>query len=154
MIPKFGKCMYEEATITAFAQRERVKTRVDVDGTTIIFGRRGHIYELADGVLAVMVMPEPPLRQYWAYAKKRLEAVGCEIAQDCDGEGVAAFDPANDLQSDLAIRVAGIKRRRIPSPAQLLTARRGLAAANSVRIHSETARSIHAAPQDTTEPAK
>src|SRR5208337_5689775 len=123
MIPNFGMAG-TEPTLADFAKRQRLRTRRDTDCTTIIPGRLGHIFEYDLGQLGMLVMPNPPRRQYWGFARQRLIAAGFQINQDGDGEGSAIFDPGNRQQAELAIRLAGIKRRRTPSPTQLLTARR------------------------------
>jgi len=64
----------------------------------------------------VMIMPNPPRRQFWGFAKAKLIAGGFKVVQDGDGEGVATFDPANPKQAKLAIRAANVKRRRVLSP--------------------------------------
>jgi len=54
----------------------------------------------------------------WTWAKKKLTAAGFVIKQDGDTEGTAVFDAASEEQARLAIKVAGIKRRRVLSEAQ------------------------------------
>ena len=50
-----------KAAIENAAEAHRLRTRLDPDdGTKIIPGRLGHIYEHDEGVLGVMVMPNPP----------------------------------------------------------------------------------------------
>lgn len=111
-------------TIQTFADKHRLRTRIDTDGTKIIPGRVGHIYEYDDDLLGVMVMPDPPRVQYWGFARRNLKAVGCTVVQNGDGEGAATFDPENKQQAKLAIKVARIKRKRIMSEAQLDQLRR------------------------------
>jgi hypothetical protein len=99
--------------IQAWANRYRVKTRLwPEDGTTVITGRWGHIFEYSDDLLGLLIMPEPPRPRYWGHTRLALSALGMTIRLDGDGEGVATFDPANPEQSRAAIRAAGIKRKR------------------------------------------
>ncbi len=107
------------ARIHRFADRYRLKTRVCVeDGTTIVPGSVGHIYEYDNHLLGVMVMPDPPRKRYWGCVRAALLEAGFTLVLDGDGEGAAVFDPENEQQARLAIRVAGIKRRRRLSPEQ------------------------------------
>ena len=107
--------------------------RRDVDGTVIVLGRFGHLYEAAPGVVGVMVAPNPPRERYWGCIRQRLEQCGFEILQNCDGEGTAAFDPYDRIQIELAIKAVGVKRIQKRSPVQLEAAMRGLRAANVVK---------------------
>ena len=104
--------------IQNFAEHYRLKTKLSKDGTKIIQGKFGHIYEHSNGVLGVLVMLDPPRKRYWGCARKTLLKAGFTLVQDGDGEGAAVFDPENPSQARLAIRVAGIKRKRRLSPAQ------------------------------------
>lgn len=62
-----------KAAIENAAEAYRPRTRLDLDdGTKIIAGRLGHIYEHDEGVLGVMVMPDPPRRQYWGCTRVAL----------------------------------------------------------------------------------
>ena len=105
--------------IKELAESHRFKTRVDSDLTTIIPGKVGHIYEYDDDLMGVMVMPDPPRKQYWGFTKRTLVDAGLTLVQDGDGEGAATFNPSNESQVKAAKRAAGIRSRRIPSPEQL-----------------------------------
>lgn len=48
-----------------------------------------------------------------------LELAGCLLKQNGDTEGCLTFDPTNAEQGQAVIRAAGLKARRIASPAQL-----------------------------------
>jgi len=102
----------------SFALQYRLKTKLSKDGTKIIQGKFGHIYKHSNGVLGVLVMLDPPRKRYWGCARKTLLTAGFTLVQDGDGEGAAVFDPENPNQARLAIRVAGIKRKRRLPPAQ------------------------------------
>ena len=102
-----------------FANRHRLRLRCAEDGGRVIKGRHGEIYEHADGLLGVLVMPNGHRPRHWPGARRRLEAVGCTIWQNGDHEGSVLFDPANLKQCRLVLKVIGAKRKRIPSPAQL-----------------------------------
>jgi hypothetical protein len=104
--------------IHQFADHQRLRTRVDEDGTKIILGKVGHIYEYDDNRLGVIVIPNPPRMRYWGFTKAALLTAGFVVVQDGDGEGAATFDPGNSEQVIAAIRAAGVKRRRKISPEQ------------------------------------
>jgi hypothetical protein len=104
--------------IQSFANRYRLKTRFSDDGTRIVPGKFGHIYLYDDDVLGVMVMPNPPRRNYWGHVCATLLRAGFVVVQDGDCEGAATFDPTNPNQEELAIRAAGIKPKRRVSPEQ------------------------------------
>lgn len=101
-----------------FADGHRSKTLIDDDGTKIIPGRFGQIYEYSNDLLGVLVMPDPPRRRYWGCVRTTLLEAGFNLVQDGDGEGAATFDPNHPIQAKAAIRAAGIKRKRRLSPAQ------------------------------------
>jgi hypothetical protein len=110
-----------------FADEHRYKTRIDEDGTKIIPGKVGHVYERDDQCFGVMVMSDKGTAGKWNNARRSCLAVGMTLLQDGDMEGSLGFDPANREQVKLAIRVAKVKTRRIASPAvreQLAAARR------------------------------
>lgn len=103
--------------ISAFAEKYRLRLKRHEDGEAIISGRRGHLYQHDEHLLALVFMPEKP--RLWANARRKLEAAGCTIWQDGDQEGSALFDPTNTVQARLALKVVGVKSRRRPSRAQL-----------------------------------
>ena len=105
--------------VQSFADSYRLKARISVDdGFKSISGKYGQIYEYADAVLGVMVMPDPPRKRYWGCIRARLLKAGFSVVLDCEGEGAAIFDPENQKQASLAILAAGVKRRRRLSPEQ------------------------------------
>jgi hypothetical protein len=107
--------------VQAFADNHRLKTRIDGDGTKIIPGRDGQIYEYDADVLAVMYRPKGDAwkPKTWGNARRACLALGFTLLQDGDSEGCLSFDPTNKAQAKLALKVAHIKTRRIPSPAAL-----------------------------------
>jgi hypothetical protein len=78
-----------------------------------------HIYEHDDGVLAVMIGFEGRNRvAAWEARKVMWKNAGMEILQDGDWEGSAIFDPENARQRALAVKTAGVRPKRVMSPAQ------------------------------------
>jgi hypothetical protein len=128
-----GMCANPERTILAFAERERLKIRRDVDGSLVVIGRFGQLFEYSGGVMGLLIMPNPPRLRYWGSLLRKLKDLGFLIRQDADGEGTATFDANSQKQSSLAIRACGVKRIQRRSPAQLQAARRGLHAANNAK---------------------
>jgi hypothetical protein len=121
--------MTNEETLKTFATKYRLKLRLDVDETRIIFGRAGQIHQHDLGRLGVMYMPaKAKSAEMWNSRRKACIAVGMELHQDGDREGSLLFDPRNAAQAKLAIQVAGVKKRRLMSPAQkeVLTRARAL----------------------------
>ena len=105
--------------IQKFAEDHRLKTRVNSDdGTRIIPGKLGHIYEYSADALGVVVTPSPPRRRYWGCVRTTLLEAGFTLVQDGDGEGAATFDPNHPIQAKAAIRAAGVNRKRQLSPDQ------------------------------------
>jgi hypothetical protein len=105
--------------IQGFACRHRLKTRTDADGTLIIPGKFGHIYQYDEHRLAVLVLPPTCHRRYWCASRRRLSNLGFTIVQNGDCEGAAVFTASDHEQTRAAIKAAGIKRKRQLSPAQI-----------------------------------
>lgn len=120
---KRTKANTKHLSFAGFAAEHRLKANCDVDETTIVPGKHGQIFDYGDGRIAVMV--QPGRSSVWPRTRKKLIEAGFEIAQNGDHEGTALFDPANADQARLAIRVAGIKRKRKSSPSQLKNLKKG-----------------------------
>ncbi len=100
-----------------FAAKHRLKVVTDKDdGTSIIRGQTGHVYEFDEHCLGVMYLSTNVAKTN--NRRKACEAVGMEVVQDGDTEFAVVFGPDNPKQAALAIRVAGCKRRRILSAEQ------------------------------------
>jgi len=107
-----------EPLLRQWAMQHRLRVKRDVDGTDIVPGKRGHIYEYGPERLGVMVIQDSPHPRFWNAARGKLTAAEMLIVQGADGEGAATFDPTNAAQSQLAIRAVGARRKKTPSPAQ------------------------------------
>jgi hypothetical protein len=70
-------------TINEFARRHCFEVQRDIDGTTIIPGRKGksHLFEYDDELLGVMVMPDTGTAHWWNAARAAFLGVGMEIRQ-------------------------------------------------------------------------
>lgn len=134
--------MTQHMTLENFATKYDVKIRRDECGDETIFGRPwkkqpvprftahrsdcdyhyGHqIYDNGDGRFGLMLMFDRPAK--WTYAEAKLQAAGFTIKQsgasngvppkyDRFGEGIALFDPANEAQARLALKLANVRFRR------------------------------------------
>ena len=105
--------------IHSFARLHRLRTRLDTDGTLIILGKLGHIYQYDDHRLAVLITPPVARVRYWNATRGRLSSLGFTIVQNGACEGAAVFFSSDPEQARAAIRAAGIKRKRQLSPAQI-----------------------------------
>ena len=114
-------------TIKSFAEIYRVRAKQDDCGELIIPGSplgasgrlesSSHIYDHGDGKsLGVLVTCQT--KRGWNNAKRRLLAAGFTLRQDGDTEGTALFDPHNDLQARLALKLARVRAIRILSAEQ------------------------------------
>ena len=97
--------------LRAFADRHRLRVqRSEEDGTLLINGRHGHIYEVGDEHMAVILLNITP--RMWAHRRRVGSAAGMTVIQDGDFEGTMTFDPINGEQVDLAIRLVVAHRKR------------------------------------------
>ena len=100
-----------------FANKHRLRVRRAEDGEPVVSGKFGHLYHHDDSTLGLFFMPERP--RLWSHARRNLEAADFTIWQNGDEEGSALFDPTSPAQARIALRVAGVNRKRRLSPAQL-----------------------------------
>jgi hypothetical protein len=121
--------------IQEFASQYRVRVKRDVCQDPIIPGKRqSHAYPHSGEQFGLCLMLASA--RAWCAAKRKLTAAGFTIRQDAETEGIALFDPSNAEQARLALRLAGVKKRRIASPGQLAA----LAASRNRASESENAR--------------
>jgi len=104
--------------LASFARRQRVKLGSLADYESIVPGSRGHVFVFdAETLGVVFLMPghpsqKPARPRLWAANKRRAADAGMVLCQDGDDEGSLTFDPTNPTQCALALRIAGIRRRR------------------------------------------
>ena len=119
-----------EMTINDFATQHRLKTKHDRgDDTTIIPGKAGQLYEYSDEELAVMhILPatKPARPRVWNRMRDLCAAAGMVLRQNGDAEGALSFNPENREQVKLAIKLAGVKRKRQMSEKQKAVAEAAL----------------------------
>ncbi len=93
-------------TLEEWAASNRVRVRKAEDGERIVPGRRGHVYDNGGGELRAMFTLGARHRpRLWGSVRRKLEAAGCRIVQDLDGEGTIAFLGSDPLSSR-AVRAA------------------------------------------------
>ena len=100
-----------------------LKANRDEDGSPIVKGKVGHLYQHNDEMLGLIFMPGSV--RSWAFARKKLEAAGCTILLDCEGEGSALFSPESEAQVALAVKLVKTRRKRKATPEQLKNLRQG-----------------------------
>jgi hypothetical protein len=113
-------------SIIDFAKQYRLKVRRDTDGSDIIQGTydESHIYEWNENELGVMFITpatKPARPFFWRKHRDSGIATGMRVIQDGDAEGCLGFDPSNPDQVKIALKLAGIKRKRQVSQEQLAT---------------------------------
>jgi hypothetical protein len=106
-------------TLEAFIKKNRLRRKRDDDDTTIVPGKNGHIFDYGDGRLGVLIMPKAIRPRIWNKARKAFEELGMTVTLDCDGEGIATFDPESEEQCQAAMKHAGVSPRRVATPSQL-----------------------------------
>jgi hypothetical protein len=113
-------------SIIDFAKQHKLKVRRDTDGNDIIQGTcdESHIYEWNENELGVMFITpatKPARPFFWRKHRDSGIATGMRVIQDGDAEGCLGFDPSNPDQVKIALKLAGIKRKRQVSQEQLAT---------------------------------
>jgi hypothetical protein len=114
-------------TLAIFAEKNRLKVMRDGRGDPVILGKQGHLYEYSTTELGVMFMPprtesEPWGRwcpKAWGNFKRAAVAAGMTIRQNGDSEGCLSFDPKNNEQAKLAIKIAKVRPKRQRTPDQV-----------------------------------
>jgi hypothetical protein len=109
--------MNNQTAIHQFAAAHSLTVRRERDGTYIIRGKAGHVFEEDGSVLGVHGSFRSA-RQCES-ASRRLQDAGCTVIQRGDTEICATFNPSDAVQAQLAIRIARISRKRRMSPASL-----------------------------------
>jgi hypothetical protein len=126
-------------TLKEFSLAHRLRIKIDGCGDSVIPGRataggsriedRGHVYDLGDGRFGVCLLFATARK--FGHAAKLVAAAGFTPRQIGQSEGVFLFDPTDSAQASAALKACGIKKRRIPSPAQLATLEKARKGQNS-----------------------
>ena len=96
-----------------FAAAYRLHTYRDVDGTDIIAGKLGHIYEHSNTQLGLLFMPSAPRVRLWSSTKAKGMAAGMIVRQNGESEGTLLFDSNNPAQARLAVSLVRSRPKRI-----------------------------------------
>lgn len=116
-------------TLEQFAKKYRLRIRTNKDdGTEVIAGSVGHIYEYDEGELGVMYFPGRWSPKTWGNIKRKAAPLGMTVRQNGDSEGALSFDPTNRAHAKLAISAVRCRPKRQVSPetiARLAEMRRG-----------------------------
>lgn len=107
--------------LISFAESFQLKVKRDGCGDRIIPGKHGHIGDGYANELLGVYLSFDTVRQ-WHSRRKQLLSLGARLKQNGDTDGVLLFQPEDKPLARLAIRLAGIKRRKSalpPSPKQL-----------------------------------
>jgi hypothetical protein len=112
--------------ISTFAEKHRLKTKVDECGESIIAGTYGQIYEYSTEELGVLFMPPPthddPCGRWcpkiWNKFKRDALAIGMTLRQNADSEGALSFSPTDKAQIRLAMKMTKLRAKRIISEEQ------------------------------------
>jgi hypothetical protein len=106
--------------VKSFATANKLQApKTDTDGTAVIFGRTGQLFEYDNSQLGVIYSnPKDLTSQRWNTFRGDALKAGMELIQHGDREGSLAFDPKDRLQTRIAIKGAGVKRKRVMSEAQ------------------------------------
>ena len=99
--------------LQTYTQKYHLRIKRDVDGTDIVAGKLGHIYEHSDSQLGLLFMPSAPRARLWSLAKAKGIAVGMTVRQNADSEGTLLFDAADPAQARLAISLVRARPKRI-----------------------------------------
>jgi hypothetical protein len=106
-------------TVPEFAAKHRLKvSRGIIPGTH----DESQIYEYSGDELCVMFITpasKPPRTLFWRRYRDAGIAAGMTLRQNGDAEGCLSFDGTNAEQVRIALKHAGVKRKRRASPKQL-----------------------------------
>jgi hypothetical protein len=115
--------------IKQFAEGHRLKlVRDKSDDTPVIIGKSGQIYEYSDdefGVMFITPVSKPARTHSWRKMSVQCVAAGMMRRQSGDVEGALSFDPLNPEHVRLAMKLAGIRPKRLSSVNQMANLSKG-----------------------------
>lgn len=115
--------------IKQFAERHRLKlVRDKSDDTPVIIGKGGQIYEYSEAELGVMFITpvsKPTRTHFWRKMSAQCVASGMSMRQCGDAEGTLSFDALNPEHFRLAMKLAGVRPKRLASAAQMANLAKG-----------------------------
>ncbi len=117
--------------IQEFAEANRLRTKNN-GAEVLIHGKAGEIADMGDsGQFRMRLLAVPRSRNMDTLLRSRRRqalVAGLELKWQGDAESIFYFDPSDPAQTDLVIRLLGIKRKRQVSESQRLAATERLAA--------------------------
>lgn len=112
--------MGSHRTLAKFGEQYRVRVKCDECGDSIVRGRFGHLYEHDETQLGIVLDAQPDtLRSDRTLRARRRRAIaaGFVVHQEGECEAILLFDPSDQKQAALAIRLIGAKKiRKVPPP--------------------------------------
>ena len=103
-----------------FATTYNLRVRRDECGDLIVPAKHGHLYQADEGKVGVCFLDNPPSQASKGKAllsrRRQGLAAGFVPHQIGEVESILLFDPKDDTQSSLAIRLVGAKQKRVLSP--------------------------------------
>ena len=103
--------------LRSFAEDNRLRVRRGEDNSQLIPGKVGHVWDYGDGLFGVTLLDLTPKK--WGFRRNACLAVGMRLQQDGHDEGTLLFDPVDEEQVKMALKVAKLKRKRQVSPESL-----------------------------------
>ena len=122
--------------LSAFAEKWRLRL-ADTGTERIVAGKFGELADMDDPIhlrLRLLAVPRSAVMNKALLSRRRKALAGGMVAkQSCDAETVLFFNPSDEAQAALAIRIVGAKRRRTVNltPEQKTALRNRLAAART-----------------------
>ena len=101
--------------LSSFAEKYRLRTRLDRDGEIIIPARLGHFYRHNDSLLGLAFIGSADDSSRDRLLRARIASAvkaGFEAHLLCDAEALLLFRPDDVALAKLAIRLVGAKRKR------------------------------------------
>jgi len=139
--------------LRTFATRNHLRTNRDLDGTDIVLGKLGHIYEHSDTQLGLLFLPSASRARLWSLTKTKGLASGMTLRQNANSEGTLLFEADDPAQARLAISLVRARPKRILTDEQRSALSERLSKARS-HLHREGTSAARTAerPADETLP--
>jgi hypothetical protein len=103
-------------TFAQWAASRRLPVKADTDGSEIVPGRSGSLWDYGHGMFGVSY---EGTKAKWTVRRAKAKSLGLVVTQSGDEEGNMWFDPADKRQAAFAIQIAGVRPKRKASPKQL-----------------------------------
>ncbi|MGA8222478.1 MAG: hypothetical protein WB780_12555 [Candidatus Acidiferrales bacterium] len=119
--------MESPTTLAEFAEQYRLRVKHDECGDLVIRGKFEHLCELDSGRFGIVL--EAPANNARTdktirARKRRAIAAGFRLRQKGESEAILLFDPGDQKQTALAVRIIHAKKKRQAAPPTDATLRR------------------------------